>query len=90
MELGLLQVVVVVALPVGGGCVLPHSKNLASPEMTAVEERKDLLGLGDIQRTLRGWQCTAGRLGRHGEIYGQDSGGGSVVLLLMTGSFSIF
>jgi hypothetical protein len=39
---------------------------------------------------LRGWQCTAGRLGRHGEIYGQDSGGGSVVLLLMTGSFSIF
>lgn len=45
MELGLLQVVVVVALSVGGGCLPPQSKNLASPEMTslAIEERKDLL-----------------------------------------------
>jgi hypothetical protein len=59
VELGLLQVVVVVALPVGGGCVLPHSKNLASPEMTAVEERKDLLGLPTFREP-----CGAGSVRR--------------------------
>lgn len=40
--------------------------------------------------SLRGLQCVAGRLVRHGEKYDQDSGGSIMVLLSMMGCSSIF
>jgi hypothetical protein len=55
----------------------------------AIEERNVLVRPAYV-RTLRGWQCAAGLLGQRGEKYGQDSGGGSVVLLSMIGGSSIF
>jgi hypothetical protein len=56
------------SLLVGGNWVCLHSRNLASlardDHSLAIEEQKDLLGLGGVQRTLWGWQCMAGHLGR--------------------------